>query len=150
MRAIPIYCHSEEYNLIQSKIFIESPNAFQLASIRLRVRFPETFPAEQLPHRNFCTQYLVPFKMIFCACMVYDTNISQICSPLILVFRLDIQNIVLESEICLFFQCLAFRVYKLLFVFLCPILVSFIHSCTPLFIKEEMEFVKFLQKRGTV
>ena len=83
--------------------------------------------------------------------MVHDTNISQICSPLILVFRLDSQNTVFKSKVCLLFQCLVFRLYQFLFLFLCPRLVSVIHSSTPpppLFIKAGVELSKFLQKMG--
>ena len=50
----------------------------------------------------------------------------------------------------LFFQCLVFRVYQFLFLFLCPRLVSVIHSWTPPppFIKQGVELSKILQKMG--
>ena len=83
--------------------------------------------------------------------MVRDTKISQICSPLILVFRLDSQNTIFKSEVCLFFQCLVFRVF--LFLFLCPRLVSFIYSYTylnpsPSFDKGGDGVVKISAKNG--
>ena len=61
-----------------------------------------------------------------------------------------------QSKYCiqirsLFFQCLVFRVYQFLFLFLCPRLVSVIHSWThppPPFIKEGVELSKILQKMG--
>ena len=82
---------------------------------------------------------------------MHDTKIGQICSPLILVFRLDSENTIFKSEVCLFFQCLVFRVF--LFLFFCPRLVSVIHSYTyldpsPPFIKEGVELSKFLPKMG--
>ena len=61
-----------------------------------------------------------------------------------------------QSKYCiqirsLFFQCLVFRVYQFLFLFLCLRLVNVTHSWTPPslpFTNEGVEQSKFLQKMG--
>ena len=59
---------------IQTLFRVIYPITFHLASIRLRIKFPEVFLTEQMLHKYFCARYFVPLKRIFGARMMHNMN----------------------------------------------------------------------------